>query len=149
MNMGDFIPLGSGLDDADSKFVRIAGPGGVDEEPPMETAVVTPAEANNLSGQIRSILGEHLSGANLDTAASAIEASVAAAPARVALPEIKLTPAAPTEGEATAPDAEPAEQPTINVEREGDTVRRVHVNCTCGQTIQLDCISSQDPPAEA
>ena len=38
MNMGDFIPLGSGLDEADNKFVRIAGPGGMDEEPPMETA---------------------------------------------------------------------------------------------------------------
>ena len=69
----------SGLDEADNKFVRIAGPGGMDEEPPMETAIVTPAEANDLSGKIRSILGEHLSGANLDTAASAIEASVAAA----------------------------------------------------------------------
>lgn len=148
MNMGDFIPLGSGLDEADNKFVRIAAPGGMDEEPPMETAIVTPAEANDLSGKIRSILGEHLSGANLDTAASAIEASVAAAPARVALPEIKLT-AAPSEGEAAETDADPAAQPTINVERDGDAVRRVHVNCTCGQTIQLDCISSQDSPAEA
>jgi len=147
MNMGDFIPLGSGLDEGgDTKFVRIAGPGGMDEEPPIESAIVTPAEANDLPGQIRAILGEHLSGANLDTAASAIEASVAAAPARVALPEIKLTPATPAEEEE---GAEPPAQPTINVEREGDTVRRVHVNCTCGQTIQLDCISSQDPPAEA
>ena len=140
-----FEPFGQELALDDSpQFIRVSGPGG-DEEEEVPPPRVPPAETTDLTGQIRQILGEHLNGAPLDQATAAIEASVAAAPARVSLPEIKLTPAAgtetepPADAEADPEAAEPAAAPTIELVREEDRVRHVIVNCSCGQTIGLDC----------
>ena len=141
MTTDKFVPLGGDFSSEESpKFVRIAGLGDGDDDSPPPTPAVTPAEANDLPGQIRQILQEHLSGADLEKAADAIQSSVDAAPARVILPEIKLTPAA-DDGDETAADdaAEPGALPTIELVREDDAVRRVIVNCTCGQSIQLAC----------
>lgn len=30
-------------------------------------------------------------------------------------------------------------QPTVKVHKEGDTVRRIQIHCSCGQIIDLDC----------
>ena len=78
MNMGDFIPWARMKLTTSLCACRARRYG---RRTAMETAIVTPAEANDLSGKTDPFC-EHLSGANLDTAASAIEASVAAAPAR-------------------------------------------------------------------
>jgi hypothetical protein len=86
----------------------------------------------DLPRQIRQILQGQLAEAALDSAVGAIEAAINNAPSRVALPEIKLN---------TGSDQPSLEgQPTIEFEREGDTVKRVQVHCSCGQSIHLDCI---------
>ena len=95
-------------------------------------APVTPAEMVDLPGQIRQILQGQLAKAALDSAVDAIEAAINNAPSRVALPEIKLN----TGGDQPSLEG----QPTIEFEREGDTVKRVQVHCSCGQSIHLDCI---------
>jgi hypothetical protein len=33
----------------------------------------------------------------------------------------------------------PAESPLISLDREGDRITRIHIRCTCGQVIDLDC----------
>jgi hypothetical protein len=110
------------------------------DEAPSEIVPVTPAEANDLPGQINRILKDHLSGESLENATDAIQSAVAAAPARVALPEIKLSPAPAPEGEAgNEGEAASTAPPVLEYEREGDVVRRVIVNCSCGQSIHLDC----------
>jgi hypothetical protein len=141
MTAGKFIPFGSDLEDRNTKqFVRIGDPETPMTVAPPETTPVTPAEANNLPDQIHQILKDHLSGEPLENATDAIQSAVAAAPTRVALPEIKLTPASALEGELEneSEAASPA-PPVLEYEREDDVVRRVIVNCSCGQSIHLDC----------
>ena len=138
MTTGDFVPLGSDPEDRSTpQFVRVAGPEIPMSVSPPETTPVTPAEANDLPGQIHHILQDHLSGESLENVTGAIQSAVAAAPARVALPEIKLTPAPAPERE-TGNEGEAA-PPVLEYEREDDVVRRVIVNCSCGQSIHLDC----------
>ena len=137
MTPDQFVPLGHDLPSEGSpKFVRLAGPGDMDDDPTTETPAVTPAEANDLPGQIRQILQEHLSGADLENAAAEIQSSIDAAPARIVLPEIKLTPAAESSGK---PDDEPSTQPTIELVREENRVQQIILNCSCGQSIRMDC----------
>ena len=84
-----------------------------------------------LDAEVRSEILDGLA----ETAATAIEAAVAAAPARVALPEIKITAPPP-------PEAEGEEGPklaTIDYEREDERVKRIRVGCPCGESILLDC----------
>ena len=133
MTTDKFVPLGGDLSSEESpKFVRIAGPGDGDDDSPPPTPAVTPAEANDLPGQIRQILQEHLSGIELKNAAAEIQSAIEAAPARILLPEIKLTPA----GESSS---EPDAQPTIELVREENRVRQIILNCSCGQSIRMDC----------
>ena len=137
MTTGDFVPFGGDLgNQSTASFVR-TGSGTPVDEAPSEIAPVSPAEANDLPGQIHQILQDHLSGESLENAAVAIQSAVAAAPARVALPEIKLTPAPAPERE-TGNEGEAA-PPVLEYEREDDVVRRVIVNCSCGRSIHLDC----------
>ena len=132
MSNDNFIPLGNGLDAHKSaEFVGHADIGPVTEKSAERPSPVTPAEANDLDGQIRQILTDKLSGDSIEEAVVSIKAAILNAPARVALPEIKLQPAG---------GSSPEEQPTIEFEREGDTVKRVQINCSCGQSIHLDCI---------
>jgi hypothetical protein len=139
MTTGDFIPFGGDLgEQSTASFVR-TGSGTPGDEGSVEIAPVTPAEANDLPGQIHQILQGHLSGESLDNAAAAIQSAVTAAPARVALPEFKLTPAPAAEGAENEGEAASATPPVVEYEREGDVVRRVIVNCSCGQSIHLDC----------
>ena len=102
MTTGDFVPFGGDLgNQSTASFVR-TGSGTPVDAAPSEIAPVSPAEANDLPGQIHP------------------------APAPGGEPG--------NEGEAasTAP-------PVLEYEREGDVVRRVIVNCSCGQSIHLDC----------
>ena len=85
MTTGDFVPFGGDLgNQSTASFVR-TGSGTPVDEAPSEIAPVTPAEANDLPGQIHQILQDHLSGESLENAAVAIQSAVEAAPARVAL----------------------------------------------------------------
>ena len=128
-----FTPFGSELDARPSpQFVEHGEDTPAPANPQATPAPVTPAEAVDLPGEIRKILQGQLAEAALDSAVSAIEAAINNAPSRVALPEIKLN----TTGDQPTLEG----QPTIEFEREGDTVKRVQVHCVCGQTIQLDCI---------
>ena len=139
MTTGDFIPFGGDLgEQSTASFVR-SGSGTPGDKAPAEIAPVTPAEANDLPGQIHQILQGHLSGDSLENAAAAIQSAVTAAPARVALPEFKLTPAPAAEGEENEGEAASTTPPVVEYEREGDVVRRVIVNCSCGQSIHLNC----------
>ena len=128
-----FTPFGNELDARPSpQFVEHGGDSLAPTNLQATPAPVTPAEVVDLPGQIRQILQGQLAEAALDSAVGAIEAAINNAPSRVALPEIKLN---------TGSDQPSLEgQPTIEFEREGDTVKRVQVHCTCGQAIHVDCI---------
>jgi|TARA_B100000959_G_scaffold93202_1_gene98986 hypothetical protein len=141
MTPENFIPFGSDLEDrSTSQFVRIAGPEHPMKEAPPDIAPVTPAEDNDLPSQIHQVLQKHLSGDSLKNTTDAIEAAISAAPARVALPEIKLTHSPTPEGEEGNEDESTSvTPPVLEYEREDDIVRRVIVNCSCGQSIHLDC----------
>ncbi len=39
-----------------------------------------------------------------------------------------------------APSSVPAHQPTIQVQREGDRIRQIRIQCSCGEVIELDCV---------
>ena len=145
MTTGDFVPFGGDLgNQSTASFVR-TGSGTPVDEAPSEIAPVTPAEANDLPGQIHQILQDHLSGQSLENAAGAIQSAVAAAPARMALPEFKLTPTPAAEGAEN--EGEPA-PPVVEYEREDDVVKRVIVNCSCGRSIPLDCVVAEVPPTQ-
>ena len=137
MTSGNFVPFGGDLgNQSTASFVHTSTGTPVDNTP-SEIAPVTPAEANDLPDQIHQILQNHLSGESLENATNSIQSAVAAAPARVALPEIKLASASSpedvvgNEGEDTPP--------VLEYEREDDVVQRVIVNCSCGRSIPLDC----------
>ena len=140
MTSGNFVPFGGDLgNQSTASFVQTSTGTPVDNTP-SEIAPVTPAEANDLPGQIHQILQGHLSGESLENVTDAIRSAVAAAPARVALPEIKLTPAPAPEGEIeNEGESASITPPVLEYEREDDVVRRVIVNCSCGQSIHLDC----------
>ena len=139
----EFIPFGGDLAEPSEahKFVRREAPGlETDELDAPAPTPVTPAEAVDLAGHIRQIIQEGgLTGEAAEKAITQIEAAVAATPARVALPEIKITaPAIP----ANVADGEGEEAPklaTIEYEREDEIIKRIRVGCTCGETILLDC----------
>jgi hypothetical protein len=130
MNDESFTPFGAELTaQKQSQFI------GHGESDPNESATgplpVTPAEANNLGATIRQILSGQLKGTPLEQIAEALEAAIENAPTRVALPEIKLH---------SEPETATDEAPSISFDREGDTVKRVQIQCTCGQAIHLDCV---------
>tara|TARA_Y100000588_G_scaffold383427_1_gene472739 strand:- start:3159 stop:3560 length:402 start_codon:yes stop_codon:yes gene_type:complete len=132
MSSDGFIPLGDGLNSHKSaEFISHAGGESATENRTETPKPVTPAEANDLEGQIREILSSKVPEESVEEAITSIKAAIVNAPARVALPEIKLQ---PSSGNL------PEEQPTIDFEREGDTVKRVQINCSCGQSIHLDCV---------
>jgi len=140
MTSGNFVPFGGDLgNQSTTSFVHTSTGTPVDNTP-SEITPVTPAEANDLPGQIHQILQNHLTGESLENATDAIRSAVAAAPARVALPEIKLTPTPAPEGEMeNEGESASTTPPVLEYEREDDVVRRVIVNCSCGQSIHLDC----------
>ncbi|MBR67614.1 MAG: hypothetical protein CMO67_05900 [Verrucomicrobiales bacterium] len=125
-----FTPFGAEL--TAPKQSQFIGHGESDpEESSAAPLPVTPAEANDIGAAIRQILGDQLEGTSLEQTAQALETAIKNAPTRVTLPEIKLhsEPEKATEG-----------APSISFDREGDTVKRVQIQCTCGQSIHLDCV---------
>ncbi len=131
MSPGRFIPLDDGRRGSPTpQFVRHGSTKLEDGSDSSNPAPVTPAEAHDIKTQLRQVLQDQITEDSLDSIIGSIQAIVQNTPARVALPEIKLHPLdAPSEG-----------QPTIAFDREGDTVKSVQVNCSCGQSIHLDCI---------
>ena len=131
MTSNSFIPFGDELKvPSNPQFVLH---GDTKPETANDSTVpvpVTPAETHDLEAQIRQLLQDQLSEDSLDSTIDSIKAIVQSTPLPVALPEIKLHPL----------DAPPEGQPTIAFERDGDTVKRVQVNCSCGQSIHLDCV---------
>ena len=139
----EFIPFGGDLAEPSEahKFVRREAPGlGTDELDAPAPTPVTLAEAVNLAGHIRQIIQEGgLTGEAAEKAITQIEAAVAAAPARVALPEIKITAPVIPADEAAGEGEEAPKLATIEYEREDEIIKRIRVGCTCGETILLDC----------
>lgn len=139
----EFIPFGGDLAEPSetSQFVRREAPGlETDELDAPAPSPVTPAEAVNLAGHIRQIIQEGgLTGEAAEKAITQIEAAVAAAPARVALPEIKITAPAIPADVAAGEGEEAPKLATIEYEREDEIIKRIRVGCTCGETILLDC----------
>lgn len=132
MSNSNFIPLGDGLETRKSaEFISHADGEPVSENRAEKARPVTPAEAIDLDGRIREILFGKITEGSVEEVVGSIKTAIANAPARVALPEIKLQPSG---------GSLPEEQPTIEFEREGDTVKRVQVNCSCGRSIHLDCV---------
>jgi len=131
MSQGSFIPLDDGLEGSSSpQFIRHGSTNLEEGSNSDNPAPVTPAEAHDIKTQLRQILQSQITEDSLDSTIGSIQKIIQNTPTRVALPEIKLHPLdAPSEG-----------QPTIAFDREGDTVKRVQVNCSCGQSIHLDCI---------
>ena len=130
MDDESFTPFGAEL--TAPKQSQFIGHGESDpEESSAAPLPVTPAEANDIGVAIRQILGDQLEGTSLEQTAEALETAIKNAPTRVTLPEIKLhsEPENATEG-----------APSISFDREGDTVKRVQIQCTCGQSIHLDCV---------
>ena len=130
MDDESFTPFGVEL--TAPKQSQFVGHGESDpEESSAAPPPVRPAEANALGAAIRQILSGQLTETSLERTAEALETAIKNAPTRVALPEIKLhsEPETATEG-----------APSISFDREGDTVKRVQIQCTCGQSIHLDCI---------
>ena len=139
----EFIPFGGDLGDPSEapQFVRREVPGlETDELAAPAPSPVTPAEAVDLAGHIRQIIQEGgLTGEAVEKAITQIKAAVAAAPARVALPEIMITvPAFPADV-AAGEDEETPKLASIEYEREDEIIKRIRVGCTCGETILLDC----------
>ena len=139
----EFIPFGGDLAEPSKtpKFVRREAPGlETDELDAPAPTPVTPAEAVDLAGHIRQIIQEGgLTGEAAEKAITQIETAVAAAPARVALPEIKITvPSIPADV-AAGEDEEAPKLASIEYEREDEIIKRIRVGCTCGETILLDC----------
>ena len=139
----EFIPFGGDLAEPSEahKFVRREAPGlETDELDAPAPSPVTPAEAVDLAGHIRQIIQEGgLTGEAAEKAITQIEAAVAAAPARVALPEIKITAPAIPADETAGEGEEVPKLATIEYEREDEIIKRIRVGCTCGETILLDC----------
>ena len=128
MTKDNFIPFDTGLKSTSNpQFVSHENIGETDSTPPP----VTPAETHDLETQLKTILQGELTGSPLEEAIASIKEAVENVPTRVALPEIKLH----RSGSATSEG-----QPTIEFERDGEVVKRVQVNCPCGQSIHLDCI---------
>ena len=71
----------------------------------------------------------------LQQAVDAVNQAVNEAPLRLALPELKV------QHEKTGDADDPERQPTIELEKEENKVNRIKVNCVCGETIVLDCVS--------
>ena len=61
--------------------------------------------------------------------------TAAVKPLRVAVSEQAPTPTPPPAPATPATAAEPR----VSVERDGDRVKRIRVECPCGETIELDC----------
>ena len=147
MSTDDFIPFGGELaeDKTQPKFISHGNTVPDPAEPPdpeAETPPVVPAEVNDPTEAVHSVLaglpGE-IPEESISQAVQQILKVVEAGPARLALPDLKLQPSdtpppEPAEGE------EPARiHPELSLEKDGDKVTRIKVDCICGETIVMDC----------
>ena len=144
---GDFVPFGGELGEGKitPQFVGHGNTVPDPSEPPdpaAETPPVVPAEANDPAEGVRAVLADLPGEIPEDTVNQAVQQilkTVEAGPMRLTLPDLKLQPSEtpppePVEGE------EPAQTlPELSVEKDGDKVTRIKVDCICGETIVMDC----------
>jgi len=147
MSTGDFVPSGSELAEgkATPQFISHGNTVPDPSEPPdpaAETPPVVPAEVNDPTEAVRTVLSGLPGEIPEDTINQAVQQilqTVEAGPTRLALPDLKLQPSEkpppePAEGE------EPAQtHPELSLEKDGDKVTRIKVDCICGETIVMDC----------
>ena len=147
MSTGDFVPFGGELAEETTapQFISHGNTVPDPSEPPdpaVETPPVVPAEANDPAERVRAVLADLPGEIPEDTVNQAVQQilkTVEAGPMRLALPDLKLqpsetTPPEPAEGE------EPAQtHPELSLEKDGDKVTRIKVDCICGETIVMDC----------
>ena len=144
---GDFVPFGGELVEGKTtpQFVShgntVTDPS-APPDPAVETPPVVPAEATDPAERVRAVLADLPGEIPEDTVNQAVQQilkTVEAGPMRLALPDLKLQPSEtpppePAEGE------EPAQtHPELSLEKDGDKVTRIKVDCICGETIVMDC----------
>ena len=144
MSGGEFKPFGEELQARPAaQFVKrgiapsdsAASPASEDKSTTPPTPV-RPAEEVSLPTKIREALsGLDLPDDQLKQAVDAVNQAVNEAPLRLALPELKV------QHETTGEADDTERQPTIELEKEENKVNRIKVNCVCGETIVLDCVS--------
>jgi hypothetical protein len=148
MNNGDFVPFGSELAEAKTTLQFIAHGNTMpdpSEQPPnagAETPPVVPAETNDPSEAVRAVLaglpGE-IPEDSINQAARQILQTVEAGPKRLALPDLKLQPSETTQLEPVEGEEPAQTHPELSLEKDGDKVTRIKVDCICGETIVMDC----------
>ena len=147
MSTDYFVPFGGELaeEKATPQFISQGNTVPDPSEPPdpaTETPPVVPAEEISSSEAVRAVLAGLPGEIPEDTVNPAVQQilqTVEAGPTRLALPDLKLQPSEtpppePVEGE------EPAQtHPELSLEKDGDKVTRIKVDCICGETIVMDC----------
>ncbi|MDP7009745.1 MAG: hypothetical protein QF685_00050 [Verrucomicrobiota bacterium] len=147
MSSGNFVPFGGEMVEkgAAPQFIGHGNAVPDPAEPPdpvAETPPVVPAKANDPTEAVRTVLTGLTGEIPEDTINQAVQQilqTVEAGPTRLALPDLKLQPSEtpplePVEGE------EPAQtHPELSLEKDGDKVTRIKVDCICGETIVMDC----------
>lgn len=102
---------------------------------PGAPATVVTTEQYDLPSKIRqtlaTLLGMAENDAALKEATDALQKLFQQSPARLALPNLKVL--------ADPEKIESKSAPAIHMEKEGDRVTRIKVDCSCGETIVLDC----------
>ena len=147
MNTSDFAPFGGEL--AEGKTTpQFVGHDNADLDPskPPDSAAktppVVPTEANDATKTVRAVLTDlpcEIPEENITQAVQQILQAVKTGHTHLALPDLKLQPSEtpmpePAEGE------EPAQtHPELTLEKDGDKVTRIKVDCVCGETIVMDC----------
>jgi len=147
MNKEGFVPFCGEL--AESKITpqfishgnTIADP----SEPPSPDAAllpVAPDGTNDSSEAVRAVLANlpgEIPEDSVNRAVQQILQTLEAGPKRLALPDLKLQPS-------DTPPPKPAEgekpvqtHPELSLEKDGDKVTRIKVDCICGETIVMDC----------
>jgi hypothetical protein len=147
MSAGDFVPFAGELAEKETspQFISHGNVAPDPAEPPdpaAETPPVVPAEVNDPTEAVRTVLAGLPGEIPEDTVNQAVQQilqTMKAGPARLALPDLKLQPSEtpppePVEGEESAQT-----HPELSLEKDGDKVTRIKVDCICGETIVMDC----------
>ena len=147
MSTDDFVPFGGELAEKETapQFIShgntVPDPSGP-PDPAVETPPVMPSETPDPSEAVRAVLAGLPGEIPEDTVNQAVRQilqTVEAGTKRLALPGLKLQPSEtpppePAEGE------EPAQtHPELSLEKDGDKVTRIKLDCICGETIVMDC----------
>jgi hypothetical protein len=144
---GGFVPFGGELAEEKSSPQFISHGNSVPDpaEPPdpeAETPPVVPAEATDPTEAVHSVLaglpGE-IPEESISEAVHQILKVVESSPTRMTLPDLKLQPSDTPPPEPAEGEEAPRAHPELSLEKDGDKVTRIKVDCICGETIVMDC----------